>query len=257
MVESRSAVPVRAVKKALDLLEVLVFERSWEDGATLGELATKMGMPRNSTHNLLKTMNACGYVAQPAPGRYAPGERCRQIGRLNRLKREALEGVLLPAMRALSEKLGEGVNFVTLARGRRVQIANVNPHRAVRVDQDLLEKADVYELVTGRALLAFAAPEDLEEAIARNGLPGARWDGMGSRESLDRALGAIRRVGHYAYVSDRHGTTTFAVPVRAAGGSLVGVLASYTPTYRSPRGRWAKVLKELKATTKKLAARLK
>ena len=100
--EVRTAVPVKAVGKALDLLDLLLFDHSWERGASLSELAATMQIPANTTHNLLKTMLACGYVSQIAAGRYAPGERCRQIGRLNLLKTAETTRVLLPALRELN-----------------------------------------------------------------------------------------------------------------------------------------------------------
>ena len=44
------------------------------------ELAARMDMLPNSTHNLLKTLVACEYAAQTPDGRYVAGPVCHHIG---------------------------------------------------------------------------------------------------------------------------------------------------------------------------------
>mgnify|MGYP002552554999 CR=1 FL=1 len=72
-------VPVKSLKKALDLLSVLLFQDGEEKGFAVKELGERLGLPANSVHNLLKTMAVCGYAEKNADGRYTYGPVCRQI----------------------------------------------------------------------------------------------------------------------------------------------------------------------------------
>ena len=63
------SVPVKSVKKALDLLTLVAFEDPAGEGIPLNELASAMEFPPSSARNLLKTMISCGYVAQNSEGR--------------------------------------------------------------------------------------------------------------------------------------------------------------------------------------------
>ena len=55
-----SEVPVKSVKKALDLLSILIFDDPGLKGVKLTDLAQRLKLPANTTHNLLKTMVVCG-----------------------------------------------------------------------------------------------------------------------------------------------------------------------------------------------------
>ena len=76
-------VPVKSLKKALDLLDVLLFEDAEEQGFEVKGLAEKLHLPANSVHNLLKTMRICGYVEKNGSGRYTFGPVCRRIAYRN------------------------------------------------------------------------------------------------------------------------------------------------------------------------------
>ena len=78
--------PIAAVQKALDVLDVLVFEDPNRCGLRLAELAARLNQKPATLRGILKTMIACGYVEQDAHARYRTGKRCEQIGALNRLR---------------------------------------------------------------------------------------------------------------------------------------------------------------------------
>ena len=77
----KDEVPVKAVKKALDLLSVLLFDSP--QGARLKTLAQKQGLSVKTAHNLLKTMVYCGYVEKDGFGHYTGGYLCRKIAYSN------------------------------------------------------------------------------------------------------------------------------------------------------------------------------
>ncbi|MFA4944599.1 MAG: IclR family transcriptional regulator [Lentisphaeria bacterium] len=239
-----AAIPVKSLKKALDLLDLLLAEEP-DGGRPLSELARQMGMPANSTHNLLKTMVACGYVEQMPDGRYRPGAKLRQIGRLNRFADEAVRARIGHVLRELGERLGEACVLATLRGGQRVVIARVDCRQAIRVDAAMAEEGRIYDSPTGRVLAANAAPEELEAILARNGLPGALWDGISAREGLETALAALRSEGFSFVGPDAGGVIAVACPVLGGDGRLFGALGCHAPEFRCPAEKQAQIRREL------------
>ena len=84
-------VPVKSVNKALDLLSILIFDDPGLKGVKLTDLAQRLKLPANTTHNLLKTMMVCGYVCQKEVGSsgalltqaHGPRHRCDWAKRYN------------------------------------------------------------------------------------------------------------------------------------------------------------------------------
>jgi IclR family acetate operon transcriptional repressor len=251
-----TVVPVRSVKKALDLLSLLAFDDLERAGIPLTVLAARMQMPVNTAHNLLKTMVACGYVARTASGEYTVGSRCNEMGRLNTVLSAAAARVVQERMEALGGALGESVTFAVLADGQRKLLLKADAGHAIRVDSSALEQADLFAVPTGRVLAAFATPDALDRILERAGLPGAAWHGIQSRAALDRALDTIRKQGFEKIAPDIHALVSFAVPVLSRSNDLLGALGCYAPAFRCGPAKHAPVLAQLRETAAAIAAAL-
>ena len=107
-------VPVKSLKKALDLLSVLLFQDGEEKGFAVKELGERLGLPANSVHNLLKTMAVCGYAEKNADGRYTYGPVCRQIAYRNYQAGDEFHGMLLEIMRGAIRRINESMVFAVL-----------------------------------------------------------------------------------------------------------------------------------------------
>lgn len=246
-------IPVRSVKKALDLLNLLVFEDPGREGLALGDLARRLQFPAATTHNLLKTLCACGYASLAGVGCYTVGPRCLEIGRFNHLLTEATATAIRARIEALGRRLNETVTFAVLADGRRLRLWSSVPGHLVRIDPAALETRKLFTVPTGRILAAYAAPDDLARLLARYGLPTASdWPQTTTRPALNRALAAIRARGHEIIV---HGElAAFAVPVLDAAGGLAGSLGCFSPSFRCPPSRHAAVVAALVQAAREMAA---
>ena len=239
-------IPVKSLKKALDLLTILAFEDLKREGFALTALAHRMMMPVNTVHNLLKTMVACGYMAQTEAGTYSIGPRMTDMGRLNVL----LSAVASPQVRkrldALCHVVEEAVTMATLADGRRVLLCQVDPRKMIRVDAATLETRNLFARPTGRILAAYASPEELTRVLAQYGMPGAEWNGITSRKALGKALEEIRRQGYELIASEDNELVAFAVPVLDGNGALLGSLGCYAPSFRCGPERHEPILSQLR-----------
>lgn len=246
-----SDVPVQSVKKALDLLSILVLEGP-EEGIGLSELARRMGFPRSSVHHLLKTMTVCGFVAQRPDATYVAGPKCRRIGRLNRLRFGESADLVLPVLRDFAEHARESIVMTSLAAGRRVEVAHVDCDQPIRVDRATVEAGGIYRLPTGRVLIAHADPDEVDDVIEINGWPDGTWQGIGSRDALEAACQAVREAGHAAVAPDGGDLVSLAAPVWDREGAFVGALGTYAPRFRCG----AEAQEKLLAALKRAAARL-
>lgn len=250
---SRAAdAPVRSVKRALDLLDQVILADLAGTDAQLTSLARLMDLPANTVHNLLKTLAACGYVTHSARGRYAPGGKCRQLGRLNQLSDPVSQKALASQLGSFTAAHGEAVVLAVLVAGRRVVVGFEEGDHPVRVAQANVREAPFFRVPTGRMLAAMATDEELREIILRNGMPGTDWNGITDHTTLREELAALRRRGWCEVGASGDELRAWACPVLDDRGTCLAVAGTFVPSYRCTRQRGRTLLKALK----ELAARM-
>jgi len=237
---------IASVKKALDILDVLIFEDAQGKGIRLGTLAERTGILPNTLHGILQTMVTCGYAEQDSKARYHMGKRCRQIGVVNRFRMtpdvsERLEA----ALDRLCAETGESVSFYVLDGGERIIYANYESRSVIKVDYSMLEENSMYDYPTGRILTAFATPQELEKILQQHGLPGERWGHLDTKEQLSEELARVRQKKLLTrYSAD--GVASYAVPVFWEG-ALLGTVGVYMPLYRKSDEKEALIREKLQA----------
>jgi len=244
-------IPVKSVKKALDLLSIILFEDVEDKGFELSTLARKMNMPNNSAHNLLKTMSVCGYIGQLSNGRYTSGKKCEYIGILNRFKSGNLQKVQ-SLLKKLVEKLGESVVLTMLVDGQRVVIGRYETKQRIRININTIESRSIYQYRTGCVLAAYASPEQNKEIIDRNGSPVGIWEGLANMDDYYNACALIRKAGVSMLVPDGKDTASFACPVIDSSGVIRGAIGCHAPLFRCPKKVQKKIIQELKITAEEL-----
>ena len=235
-----SDVPVKSVKKALDLLSLLIFDDPEMRGIELNVLSSRLGLPANTAHNLLKTMSVCGYVAQNAGGRYIAGPKCRRIGMLNQVENNKFKEKLSAVLEHYTAEINEAMVFVTLHGGKRVVLIRTEPAlQVIRIDQQIVENSSIYDMPTGRVLTAFAGPEDYRLILKNYGDPDKNWPGY------ERDMEKIRKERQCLILPDRSGINAFALPVNDNRGQMLGAIGCYSPAFRCNQQTREKILSAL------------
>jgi len=247
-------VPVRSVRKALDVLDLLVEADLAGRPAPLADLAERLAMPVNSVHNLLKTMVACGYAEQRGRGLYVPGSKCRQLGQVNRLAGPGASEAVTAALQRFADAQGEACLLTVLVNGDRAVVRYVDCDQAVRVSRTTVEEIPFFEKPTGRMLAAIADEAELQQILRRHGLPGARWNRIGSEAALRRELAALRKKGYCRTGPPGSPLVALACPVASPGQRAWGVAGTFAPSYRCTVSREKSLLKALKKLATELAA---
>ena len=241
---------IQSVQRALHILDFLAAAAvRGEGGVALRNVAEHMGLAPNTAHNLLKTMVAAGYAAQDSERRYGLGPHCAALGRGAHLAgpvRLRVES----AVARLARDTGESAVLALLIGGRRQVAVRMTGGEAIRVDPSIDDERMLFNVVTGRVLAAYAGALEFEEILAVHGMPGAKWDGIRSRDALDAALSRIREQGYAQTGPDGQEVTSLAVPVGVRGGRAEAALGLYMPSFRSDESR----LQEIRCTLERAAA---
>lgn len=223
---------VLSAKKALNIITILVFEDENKQGFRLSELSRRTGVKPNTLHNLIQTMVAEDYAARLPDGRYTAGRKIQQIGIATLFSMKKIPNGLYPVLEKLQAAVQENVLFYMLANGNRIAVAQVIHEGPVLVNQAALVSESIYEKATGRILISYCDEAELQQVINQWGMPGGRWDDIGTMEQLAAARAAVRRQGSCVVTNAGDALRGFAYPVLRSDGSLLGALGVYAPAYR-------------------------
>lgn len=254
--DSPSGNPVKSILKALHALDVLALQDVHRKGIGLFDLARQLGLRPNTLHNILKTMALCGYVTQNDEGRYTAGPKCDQISAIGRLiSGNVLNRAVEPALQALGRRLGETVVFTILSNGRRYQLLVIEgdgPVRAAVQDGGY----SIYELVTGRLLVAYAGSEARRLIVEHYGFPGNVWGGATDMAALEALCQQLQKQPYLQMRNHSGELDTFAVPLLIGEERLVTSVGVFLPAYRSTPQRRDEIIAALEQTREEILRKL-
>ncbi|HEY3415146.1 MAG TPA: IclR family transcriptional regulator C-terminal domain-containing protein [Armatimonadota bacterium] len=238
---------VKSVVKAMALLDRIALDDVSHKGVTLASLAQELGLPQNTAHNLLKSLVASGYVAQQGRGIYVAGPKCAQIGRVTQCADPRTYQRVMASLHKFVDAEGEACVCSTLINGERVTVAVVDSTHTVSVSHALVDGEPFWAKSTGRMLAASAGEAELQQVIARQGMPGRHWNDIGDEAGLRAALSETRSQGFSLLHDERAELVAIACPITDGANPVWGTLATFAPAYRCPEKRRRQLLERLRA----------
>ena len=195
----------------------------------ISELARELALTRSTTHRYVATLASLGYLGQDHSTRkYRLGPRVLDLG-FSVLGSLELREIAAPHLRRLTDATGHTSNLgirddtdvilIDRIRGRpgRYHHLEFSLHVGSRIPS--------YCTATGKALLAFLPPPDLDALLDRIELVPRGPRALGTRCALATELGQVRRTG--LALNDEEldgGLRSIAVPVRSRAGSVVAAI---------------------------------
>lgn len=149
----------KAVVKAFSLLELLAGS---DDPMGVTRLAETSGLGKSNVHRLLQTLQSLGYVSQTPDGAYSASLKMWELGN-QVMSRFSLRDVARPFMKKLSAMTKETVHLSELDGFEVLYIDKIESREPVRAYTQLGGRAPAYCTATGKAILAYASTEDIEE----------------------------------------------------------------------------------------------
>ncbi len=214
---------MKTVKKALAILDSFTGDvRS--QGVT--EIASKLSMPKSTTHALLATLREEGYITyDPKARKYSLGFKPLELaGRIR--SNHDLRDLSLPIMQELSKTCEEDVALNILVEGRRVCIALVESRYFVRQFVPVGKALPLHCSAAGKVLMAYLPGKEIDAIIKNHGLPKFTPNTITDKDRLMIELENVRKRG-YAESREEYGkdAAALAFPVLTGGGEGVVCLS--------------------------------
>ncbi len=210
---------VPALDRGLDVLEALAASASPQ---SLSELARKLGRTPSALFRLLSRLEHRAYVIRdPLSGQYRLSLKLFELAHTHSPVEQVIRASGKP-MRELAESVRESVHLSVLSHGRLVVLLDVGSPLRVRFAHEVGGQFPPVLTNSGRLLLAYLSPEDLDDHLARDS-DYARLT-VSEREAFHEELRRIRR-SRYAVSSseERAGMKDIAVLV---GNPAIGLTAA-------------------------------
>src|SRR5713226_8851857 len=164
---TQNGLPVKSADRTLDIFELLAAE---PQGLTISEIGDALGLARSSTHGLVRTFLARGYLVQNGGRRYHLGVRLIQLG-LNVVDRLELRSAARGPLERLVAATHDTALLVVPDRGELLYVDRIlSDARDVRTDPRVSSRRPLQCSSLGKALLAALDDRAVGEIIERIGL---------------------------------------------------------------------------------------
>lgn len=218
---------VQSVERALSLLEVLA---EADAPLALGEIAARAHLAAPTTHRLLKTLLAGGYVTQTNDAHYALGSALIRLGDKATPVLAQAAGPILAELEQASE---ETANLAVLEDDLVTYIAQVPSRHHMRMFTEVGRRVLPHASGVGKAMLSTLTDTEIRSVVQRTGLPKYTPTTLTSEKRLLADLAESRRRGFAIDNGEQEvGVRCIAVPLKGvhppAAVSISGPAARVT-----------------------------
>ena len=219
-------VPVKSADRTLDIFELLAGE---PQGLTVSEMSERLGLARSSTHGLVRTLHARGYLMQNGGRRFHLGARLIQLG-LNVVDRLELRSAARGPLERLVAATHDTALLVVPDGGDLLYVDKIlSDARDVRTDPRVSSRSPLHCSSLGKALLAALDDESVVQIVETIGLERTTEFSITDRDEL---LADLARTRERGYSIDRQeavaGVFCVGAPVRDHAGRSIAAMSLST-----------------------------
>jgi DNA-binding IclR family transcriptional regulator len=221
---------IQSVARALSILDILA-EAHRE--LALHEIATRIGLPKTTTHGLVSTLKDFGYVEQVVfTGKYKLGLRLFEVGNVVAQGWE-VRTVAAPYIPRLVEEMGETVHLAVLDKQEVLYIDKRDRSRSLHIASQIGVRLPAHCTGVGKALMAYLSPEERREIIRVKGLQRYTQNTLTDPADLEAELQKVRTQG-YAVDNEEimDGLRCVAAPIKDQSGKVVAAISLSGPVFR-------------------------
>ncbi|MEK6351009.1 MAG: DNA-binding transcriptional regulator KdgR [Burkholderia sp.] len=199
----------------------------------ISELSQRLGMSKTTVHRFLQTLKTLGFVAQEDET-----ERYRLTIRLFELGAQALDSVDLVReadieMRRIGRLTREALHLGAFDEDHIIYIHKIDADYGLRMHSRIGRTNPLYSTAIGKVLLAWMAPDEAREALARVVFRKSTPKTLASAEAVWSILPHVREQGYGEDNEEQEdGLVCLAVPVFDRFGRAIAGLSISFPTMR-------------------------
>lgn len=241
---------VQSIARAFGLLETMADH----DGVMgLSELAAASGLPLPTIHRLVRTLVGLGYLRQEPSRQYVLGPRLIRLGESSS---RTLALWARPQLARLVDELGESANLAMLDGDRIVYVAQAPSRHSMRMFTEVGRHVLPHCTAVGKALLAEMPAGDVQDLLARTGMPAQTPNTITDRQVFADALAQVSEQG-YAIDEGEQEVGVRCVAVAVADAPTRLGLSVSGPAARMSEELVGRAVPLLRAAGKQLAAHLR
>ena len=215
--------PVAA--RALAMLDAFTAEAP---RLTLSEIAERSGTPLTTAHRLVGSLADWGALVRRSDGRYEIGRKLWDLGLLAAVQLE-LRQVAAPFLLDVHTATRDTVHLAVRDGLSALYVERISGRESVPVVSQVGSRLPLHATGVGKVLLAHAPPEVVDAALSR--LTRVTRATVAVPGRLRRDLEEVRRRGYARTAEEMSlGTSSVAVPVRGADGTVAAALGIVVPT---------------------------
>lgn len=243
---------IQVIVRALKILEFVATHG--QEPVQLIKIAEHAGLSQPTTSHIVTTLVQQNYLEQMGRKKgYRLGLASFQLTGTPSFDNE-LVMVSKEPMEQMTKELNETSLLAVIRNNKRIILHVVDSHQMLRVNTVMV--AEVYDTSTGRLLMAYLAPKELDSLLKVIGFPTKEiWPGAQKKEGLEIELEKIRKDKFVQTVSIYH-TVGFAVPIYKNKKVIAG-LSIFVPESRYIDKHKEKIIKTIFRTAKQITDLLK
>ena len=202
----------------------------------VSELARRLDLGKSTVHRILATLQADGFVERTTDGRYRLSIKMYEIG-LQVAASIELRELIHPALERLRNESGETAHLAVLSGTDVVYLDRLESPQMLRLFTQVGRRRAAHATSSGKVLLAFGTPADVERALA-TGLPRLGPRTITSPALFEQALEEVRARGYAASIEESaKGVASVAAPVLDGAGECVAAMSVAGPVTRMDADR--------------------
>ncbi len=245
---------VKSVEHAMDILDLLAAQTV---AAGVTQIAAALGLNVSTVHQLLKTLEARGFVSQDAESKlYRLGVRSVQLAEAY-LAGLDLYSVAQAALREASRECGETITLAALDGANITTLTTIPGRFTVRSLGATTSRHNAHATALGKVLLAGLSVREMHELVAESGMSRFTPRTIGTLRQLETNLDEVRRQGYALDLEELEtGLCCVAVGIPNHRTTMVGAVGVSVPTARFDDERRTTLIELLRVTARRIATRL-
>ncbi|HET7626800.1 MAG TPA: IclR family transcriptional regulator [Bacillales bacterium] len=240
-----------SVERVLAILEFMA-EKRRETG--VGEISTALGLPKSTTHRLLETLKARGFVEQvQMTEKYEIGVKAIEVG-MSGLKNWI--DIASDYVRQVSKELGETCFIAVYDNGEIVYVYKVEGWQSVITNAQLGTRKPIHSTGLGKAIVSHFELAEVDKILSVKGMPRYTENTITDRQQFLQELSNIRERGYALDQEEAEsGLSCIAVPIFTYTGQVIAATSIAGPTQRINERRET-IIPRLKDTAENISKRL-